>query len=173
MRIADGPIFEKLFREYYSHLCNYTGQFIADSQTREDIVQVFFISVWEKEHLSVTRETFLPYAYRAIKNSCINYYKSEMIKEDFITILAEEWKDQLNEEEDFIYRKEVQQALQKLPEKCRNVFLLKCVTELKYKEIAEVSYISVNTVKYHLGEAFRIMREELKHLSFLFFLFFF
>lgn len=173
MRIADGAIFEKLFREYYSHLCNYAGQFIADSQTREDIVQVFFISVWEKEHLSVTRETFLPYAYRAIKNSCINYYKSEMIKEDFITILAEEWKDQLNEEEDFIYRKEVQQALQKLPEKCRNVFLMKCVTGLKYKEIAEVSNISVNTVKYHLGEAFRIMREELKHLSFLFFLFFF
>ena len=96
-----------------------------------------------------------------------------MIKEDFITILAEEWKDQLNEEEDFIYQKEVQQALQKLPEKCRNVFLMKCVTELKYKEIAEVSNISVNTVKYHLGEAFRIMREELKHLSFLFFLFFF
>lgn len=173
MRIADGPIFEKLFWEYYSHLCNYAGQYIADSQTREDIVQVFFISVWEKEHLSVTQETFLPYAYRAIKNSCINYYKSEMIKEDFITFLAEEWKDQLNEEEDFIYRKEVQQALQKLPEKCRNVFLMKCVTGLKYKEIAEVSNISVNTVKYHLGEAFRIMREELKHLSFLFFLFFF
>lgn len=173
MRIADGPIFEKLFREYYSHLCNYAGKYIADSQIREDIVQVFFISVWEKEHLSVTRETFLPYAYRAIKNSCINYYKSEIIKEDFIASLTEEWKEQLNEEEDFIYRKEVQQALQKLPEKCRNVFLLKCVTELKYKEIAEVSNISVNTVKYHLGEAFRIMREELKHLTFLFFLFFF
>lgn len=95
-----------------------------------------------------------------------------MIKEDFITTL-QKMEDQLNEEEDFIYRKEVQQALQKLPEKCRNVFLMKCVTGLKYKEIAEVSNISVNTVKYHLGEAFRIMREELKHLSFLFFLFFF
>lgn len=32
---------------------------------------------------------------------------------------------------------------------------------MKYKEIAEVSGISVNTVKYHLVEAFRIMREEL------------
>lgn len=92
MRIADGPIFEKLFREYYSHLCNYAGQFIADSQTREDIVQVFFISVWEKEHLSVTRETFLPYAYRALKNSCINYYKSEMIKENFTPSLRKNGK---------------------------------------------------------------------------------
>ena len=35
----------------------------------------------------------------------------------------------------------------------------------EYKEIAEVSGISVNTVKYHLGEAFRIMREELIDLQ--------
>lgn len=174
MRIADGQVFEKLFREYYSHLCNYAGKYITDSQIREDIVQVFFISIWEKEHLSISQETFLPYAYRSIKNSCINYYKSEMIKEDFIATLTEEWKEQLKEEDDdYIYQEEVQLALQKLPEKCRKVFLLKCITGLRYKEIADVSDISVNTVKYHLGEAFRIMREELKHLTYLFFLIFF
>lgn len=173
MLISNEQIFEKLFREYYSHLCNYAGRYIIDSQIREDIVQVFFISIWEKKNLSVTSETFLPYAYRSIKNSCINYYKAEIIKEDFLTTPTEEWKDQLNEEEDFIYQKEVQLALQKLPEKCREIFLLKCVTGLRYKEIAEVSNISVNTVKYHIGEAFRIMREELKYLTFLFFLNFF
>lgn len=173
MFATDEQIFEKLFREYYSHLCNYAGKYIIDSQVREDIVQVFFITIWEKKHLSVTEETFLPYAYRSIKNSCINYYKSEIIKDDFITQLAKEWDEQLHEEDDFIYKKEVQQALMTLPEKCRKVFLLKCITGLKYKEIAEISGISVNTVKYHLGEAFRIMREELKNISFLFPLLFF
>lgn len=173
MLLGDRQVFEQLFREYYSHLCNYAGKFITDSQVREDIVQVFFISIWEKKHLSVTSENFLPYAYRSIKNSCINYYKSEIVKEDFIASLTEEWEEHLNEEEDFIYHEEVQQALQKLPEKCRKVFLMKCVTGLRYKEIAEVSNISVNTVKYHIGEAFRIMREELKHLTFIFFLIFF
>ena len=170
---SDEQIFEKLFREYYSHLCNYAGKYIIDSQIREDIVQTFFISIWEKRNLSVTVETFLPYAYRSIKNSCINYYKAEIVKEDFLATLTEEWKEQFSEEDDFIYQKEVQQALQKLPAKCREIFLLKCVTGLRYKEIAEVSNISINTVKYHIGEAFRIMREELKHLSFLFFLTFF
>ncbi len=170
---SDEQIFEKLFREYYSHLCNYAGKYIIDSQIREDIVQTFFISIWEKRNLSVTVETFLPYAYRSIKNSCINYYKAEIVKEDFLATLTEEWKEQFSEEDDFIYQKEVQQALQKLPAKCREIFLLKCVTGLRYKEIAEVSNISINTVKYHIGEAFRIMREELKHLSFLFFLIFF
>jgi len=165
MLITDGQAFEKLFREHYLLLCNYAGKYIIDSQVREDIVQVFFISIWEKKHLNVTQETFLPYAYRSIKNSCINYYKSEIIKDNSITTLTEEWKSQLNEEEDFIYQQEVQQALHKLPEKCRKVFLLKCISELKYKEIAEICDISTNTVKYHLGEAFRIMRNELKDLQ--------
>jgi RNA polymerase sigma-70 factor len=169
MEIANEQIFEKLFRDHYSLLCNYACRYITDSQVAEDIVQTFFISIWEKKHLTVTQETFLPYAYRAIRNSCINYYKSEIIKEDFIASLTEEWNLQLDDEDDFIYQKEVQLALQKLPEKCRKVFLLKCITGLKYKEIAEISNISVNTVKYHLGEAFRIMKEELKHLTFIFF----
>ena len=160
MEIANEQIFEKLFRDHYSLLCNYACRYITDSQTAEDIVQTFFISIWEKKHLTVTQETF-------------NYYKSEIIKEDFIASLTEEWNLQLDDKDDFIYQKEVQLALQKLPEKCRKVFLLKCITGLKYKEIAEISNISVNTVKYHLGEAFRIMKEELKHLTFIFFYFFF
>lgn len=169
--------FEKLFHEYYSFLCNYAFRYIADKQIVEDIVQRFFITLWEKNHLSVTSDTFLPYAYRSIKNSCINYYKAENCRNDLIAVLAQEWQQQLEydgeEADDFIYKKEVQLALHKLPPKTKKVFLLKCISELTYKEIAEVSDISVNTVKYHLSEAFRIMKEELKELSFLFFLIFF
>lgn len=173
MQITDEQVFEKLFREYYAGLCNYAGRFIIDQQVAEDIVQNYFITIWEKKQLPVTEHTFLPYSYRAIKNSCINYYKSEIIRDDFYSTLMLEWKEQLEEESDFIHKEEVQAALRKLPEKCRNVFLLKCITGLKYKEIAELSDISVNTVKYHLGEAFSIMREELKNISFLLFPIFF
>lgn len=174
MLTTDEQTFEKLFREHYNHLCNYAGKFITDRQVVEDIVQNFFIAVWERKHLSLNKGVFLTYALQAIKNSCINYYKSIATKEDFFSDLAEEWQNQLsaNDENEFMYTLEVQQALTKLPEKCRNVFLLKCVSELKYKEIAEISGISVNTVKYHLTEAFRIMKEELKHISLLLILFF-
>jgi len=173
MQLRDEKKFESLFREHYSELCNYAYTFIADADLVEDIVQNFFIIVWERKHLSVTTETFLPYAYRSVKNSCLNYYKSEVAKEDFFQNLTIEWKEQLKEEDDFIYKKDVQLAFRKLPDKCRKVFLLRYVSGLRYKEIAEITGISVNTVKYHMGEAFRIMKEELKHLTFLFFLIFF
>lgn len=167
MQINDAQFFESLFREHYSTLCAYAVRYGMDGQVAEDIVQNYFVSIWEKNGLSVTVDNFLPYSFRAIQNSCINYYKAEISKESFLASLAEEWSDMLEEEEEFAYKEEIRRALLKLPEKCRSVFLLKCVTGLKYKEIAEVSGISVNTVKYHLGEAFRIMREELKDLAWL------
>lgn len=169
---TDEKTFEKLFREHYTLLCNYASSMVCNELVVEDIVQNFFISIWEKKHLSVTEETFLPYAYRSIKNSCINYYKSEAAKENFFAQLADEWQLQMEEEEESIHKQEVHAALRKLPEKCRKVFLLKCVTGLRYKEIAEISDITVNTVKYHIGEAFRIMREELKDLMILLILIF-
>lgn len=162
-RKIDERLFEQLFRAHYADLCRYASRFLANRQAAEDIVQSFFVALWENEGLTVDASNFLPYAYRAVYNRCLNYYKAELSKETFLALLAEEWGRDGGEEE-FPYKKEVRAALRKLPPKCLHVFLLKCIRELKYKEIAEITGISVNTVKYHLGEAFRIMREELKDL---------
>ncbi len=146
-------------------MCRYASRYLSDKQIVEDIVQSFFIAVWEKDGLTINGDNFLPYAYRSVYNRCLNYYKAELSKESFLASLVEEWNGQAEEENDFRYKQEVREALRKLPPKCKQVFLLKCIKGLKYKEIAEVSGISVNTVKYHLGEAFRIMREELIDLQ--------
>jgi RNA polymerase ECF-type sigma factor len=80
MLISNEQIFEKLFREYYSHLCNYAGRYIIDSQIREDIVQVFFISIWEKKNLSVTSETFLPMLIVRLKTVALIITKQKSLK---------------------------------------------------------------------------------------------
>lgn len=171
----DERLFESLFHRHYQCLYKYACCYIADPIAAEDIVQSFFISIWEKKAVkTVPEDSFLPYAFRAIKNRCINHYKHLIVQQEFLAKLADEWNEQLkwDEKEEFLYKEEVRNALQKLPTKCRKVFLLKCVSDLKYKEIAEITNTSVNTVKYHLTEAFRIMREELGPLFFMILCFF-
>ena len=167
-------LFEQLFRMYYAELCRYASRYLSDKQIVEDIVQSFFIAVWEKDGLTINGDNFLPYAYRSVYNRCLNYYKAELSKESFLASLVEEWNGQAEEENDFRYKQEVREALRKLPSKCKQVFLLKCIKGLKYKEIAEehigwrydpIFIDDKYTVKYHLGEAFRIMREELIDLQ--------
>lgn len=170
MQLINEQNFEQLFRENYIHLCRYANKFVADSSVVEDIVQNFFIEIWEKKHLAVQEDKFLAYACRAVKNSCIDYYRRNVIKENYFDALMQEWQEGIEaEEEEFLYKQEVQKALRRLPEKCRQVFLLKYVSDLTYKEISDLMDISVNTVKYHLKEALRIMRKELKKLFLIFF----
>ncbi|MDE5554894.1 MAG: sigma-70 family RNA polymerase sigma factor, partial [Muribaculaceae bacterium] len=56
-------------------------------------------------------------------------------------------------------------ALAELPEKCRQVFVLSYVNNLKSKEIAEVMNISVRTVEAHIYKALKLLRSRLKHLA--------
>ncbi len=61
---------------------------------------------------------------------------------------------------------EIMNAIGRLPEECRKVFLLSRFEEKKYEEIATVLGISVNTVKYHIKRALNLLREDLgKYLT--------
>lgn len=172
MNVSDKTYYESLFRVHYSTLCNYAYNILSDSQVAEDIVQNYFIYIWEKKDLPIPEEAFMPYSFKTIRNSCINHYKSEITRQNFYEELLNEWSKNANEEEDFIYKEEVRSALDKLPEKCKAVFLLKFVSGLKYKEIAEISNISINTVKYHISEAYRIVKTELAGINIIYLLFF-
>ena len=55
------------------------------------------------------------------------------------------------------------QAIEALPGECRQVFLKSRMENEKNKEVAEELGISVNTVKYHLKDALKILREKLEH----------
>jgi RNA polymerase sigma-70 factor (ECF subfamily) len=59
-------------------------------------------------------------------------------------------------------RAHIRQAIDRLPERCRAVFLLSRYEELSYREIAEKLDISVKTVENQMGKALKIMREQLK-----------
>ncbi len=97
-------IFEAIFRLHYNDLCNYALRYIQNKDVAEDIVQNFFITIWEKD-IKLTEENILPYAYTAIRNGCINYYKSELIRENFLNEALEELEFQNEEEEPFLYPK--------------------------------------------------------------------
>lgn len=51
-------LFEQLFRMYYAELCRYASRYLSDKQIVEDIVQSFFIAVWEKDGLTINGDNF-------------------------------------------------------------------------------------------------------------------
>lgn len=60
--------------------------------------------------------------------------------------------------------KEMRQAIDQLPDRCREVFVLSYLNDVKNKDIAEAMNVSVRTVEAQMYKALRFLRDKLKYL---------
>mgnify|MGYP000456328321 FL=1 len=101
------------------------------------------------------------YAYlcRSVKNSCINYHLRKKVEERY---RQEMLMTEADEEDNFeeLYAR-LQAVMDKLPPKCREIFILGCVESMSYKEIADQLNISINTVKTQMKVAYKKIKDEL------------
>ena len=147
----------------YNHkLCLYANSLVNDIPISEDIVQNVFIKVWErrdnlKENLSIKS-----YLYKSVYNACINEYK----KNQTVTALEKkhiEELDRIVEDKDEATLEKliglVKEAIQELPPKCKEIFLLSKKEGLTNIEISEYLNISKNTIERQINIAFSKIRE--------------
>ncbi len=166
-------LFEEIFHQYYSPLCNYAAKIVGDESMSEDIVQNLFIQLWENNKLSEAKsvEHFL---LRATKYKCIDYIRTKKVKNeialDNYSDVADTFISELTEDD---VEPMFHYFAAKLPPKTREVFLLSRKSGLTYKEIAAELGISVKTVENQMGRALRKMKELLKEQKLLSFLLFF
>lgn len=165
--------FEVFFHEHYQDLCGYAYKMLGDSHEAEDVVQLFFIKLWEdRARLNIT--AFKAYAYRAIRNRCLNVvmYNSKHQRESVDSMLENVLLGMDHGTDDsYAYREQVRVAIRKIPKKSRRILLMHCVLGMKYQEIADTLGVSINTVKSQIAVAYKVMREDLEYLFPLMFLF--
>lgn len=158
--------FELFFREHYQELCGYAYKIVGNTHEAEDIVQLFFIKLWEdRDQLNIT--SFKSYAYRAVRNRCLNILvKNNKLQRESIDNLVDDMLHTINEADDgnYAYRLKAREAIRKIPKKSRRILLMHCVLGLKYQEISDVLGISVNTVKSQIMIAYKIMRTDLENI---------
>lgn len=158
--------FEDLFNEYYPSLCAFAQTYISDKDASEDIVQDIYIALWNKNEKLDRIQSLKSYLYTSVRNACLNHLKHhEVIGKFTKSELSEKksdafFKDHIIEEEThrLFYR-----AIQKLPEKCREIILMS-LDGLNNNDIAEELNISINTVKTQKRIAYDYLRIQLKNI---------
>lgn len=152
-----GKEFDIFFRRMYLPLGMYALRIVDDAQSAEDIVEDAFIKAWQQIETGKDFDDFKAYMYRSVRNGCISFIRSrkETVGIEFIPETDEKTVD-TSERDARIWK-----AIDELPEKCREVFLLSKRDGLSNDEIAKRMGISVKTVKNHMTKAFSRLREAL------------
>lgn len=165
MQEGDWTAFNFFFREHMEHLYQYAYAFVKERGVAEDIVQDVFIYLWtNRNKISYTGPVYA-YLMRAVKNACINYRTHIQVEQKYQKeVMAISGGDEVIEDpEDFEeLRRKLFETVDKLPPKCREIFIMGCVEGLKYKEIAAKLNVSQNTVKTQMKFAYRKIKDDIR-----------
>lgn len=160
IRKGDAQAFKDLFFLYSGRLGNWAYKITNDRCAAEDIIQDFFIRYWERKETLEFNPSFRSYAYRAVYNASLNYLRDNERfvygYEDLFPHLVEKEGDEKNLELQNILSK----AINELPTRCKDIFVMVALEKKKHAEVAEQLGISVNTVKVQVSKAYRILRSK-------------
>lgn len=176
IRSGDQAAFELVFRYYYPGLVIFASQFTLDTSSAEEIVQDFFVRVWEKRSGLLSSNSLKSYFFTSVRNRCFNFLKRKKVELEVIGELQALANEHLLFDPDIYVASELQekirQAVDTLPERCREIFVMSRFKGMKNDEIAENLNLSKRTVETQISNALAFLRRDLKEyaglLSFLF-----
>ncbi len=169
----DQVAYKQLFLLLHGRLKQFSYAILKSKEEAEELVSDLFIRIWEKKATLPTIESPLLYFYVTAKNLALNRLNRQK-KQDFP---IEEWLVQLNsiyfDPEQLMITEEMvrqlRQAVNDLPPRCRLIFKLVKEDGLKYREVAELLNLSVKTIEAQMAIALRrlgkCMHLEIKHAS--------
>lgn len=175
--ILDETIFEGLYYKYSDRLYNFAFRFVSDEHTAQDIVHEAYGTLWEKFE-GKESDAWQALLFRIVRNRSIDTLRHQSSLR--IVSLTDSFRNVCDEglyQMDFavndsdrktIYDEltaNIHSIMGKLPDRCREVFMMSRFQNMKNKEIAAALKISEKAVEKHIHKALTVFRKELDGLA--------
>lgn len=164
LKSGDPKAYSFLVDTYHHKLCVYAFSLIHDKDSAEDIVQNVFISTWRKRDQLKVDFSIKGFLYKSVYNEFIDHYRKLKSVFPLEKKYMEALTDIVEEEDDHSLEriiKIIEKEIQKLPPKCKEVFLLSKENGLTNIEISEYKNISIKSVEAHITKAFSLLRKSI------------
>jgi len=169
LRIArdnDEDAFKQLFELYADRLFRFAKSLLKDRFLAEEAVSDVFYKVWLHRSSLENHTTIKAYLFKATYNTSLNYLDEvrrkkvvslDEIDVDLGTDLCPE-SELINKE----LKEIIEAAIESLPPRCKMIYRMAKVEQMKYKEIAVLLEISVKTIDHQLTIAIQKIGEVIR-----------
>lgn len=165
IRSGDREAFATLFRAYHPQLCAFVFRITGSEAVAEELVQEVFTRIWERRLDWDPKGSVDRYLYRAVKNRALNHVEHIRVEDASREEIAASIRPRQASPEERVRLDELssatQHAIDELPERCRQIFLLSREGNLTYVKIAALLEISPKTVEVQMGRALKSLRRAL------------
>jgi RNA polymerase sigma-70 factor (ECF subfamily) len=164
---SDELAFRELFNLFSDGLYRFSFSILKNKELAEEVVSDVFFNIWVHRGTISKIESFKSYLFTSARNISLNYLQKEKRMK---TIWMEDvsvslFIDEICPESELIaeeLRMAIAKAINNLPEKCKLIYSLAKIEQLKYKEIAKILDISVKTIDNQLTIAFKKIGAEIQ-----------
>lgn len=161
--------FDMLYKKYSKRLYKFSFSILKSQEESENIVQDVFLHLWENRNKIEKDSSIQYYIFTIAYNSSISIIRKKALESQFIEYLKsiqDLSQESVNVEIEYNeLTKKLDDIINHLPDRQREVYLLHKKEGLKYQEIAERLNISVNTIENHMSRALKTIREKLGSYS--------
>ena len=159
---------KNIYIAFYPKLFRLAIYYVKVKALAEEIVSDTFLSIWEQRSQLLEVHDFNAYVYQIAKNTSITYLRKqtnpkENIDSADVNALFNPTETPESELISAELMSHLNQAVEKLPERCKLVFKLIREENLRYKEVASMLNISIKTTEAHMALAVKKLREALKN----------
>jgi RNA polymerase sigma-70 factor (ECF subfamily) len=170
IRAGDHRAFEQLFATHYEALCGFVQSCLRSRESVEDLVQEIFVRIWEQRERWQPGGTIRQYLFTAARHQAISHLRHAAVLRRFEERAARDPVipasiHPVREPDEPLHAAELtaafEEAVRALPERRRQVLLLRWQHQMSHAEIAQILGISVKGVETQIGRAFKLIRERL------------
>lgn len=161
--------FEAIVEAYYRPLCVFAESYVRAPDVAEEIVQDVLLWLWRRRH-EVRPQGLLAYVYAAVRNRSLNQVRHRRRVDRWTTSasidlrIAGVGQPSPGPEEAVVKQEASDQlwrAIGRLPERRREVVVLRWLNDLSYAEIAEITGLTIKAVESTLNKAIKMLRRDL------------
>ncbi len=164
LRLGSESALASIFHKYWQPLFTAAFNILKDKDACEDIIQEIFINVWNKHEQMEITSSLKAYLFASMRYEVYRQIKAGNVREDifdqiYLRLQAPCSDDDIEHKE---LLAQVDEIVNRLPVRCREVYQLSREEQLSHKEIADRLNISTKTVENHITKALHQLRISLR-----------
>ena len=159
--------FQKLFYQFHDQLFRFVVYRVQDADIAKDITQETFLRIWEKRESLQPEKSFFSLLARISTNLCYDHFRYTEVRLRNKDRIPEFGKSHFDNPEEVVQAKAIEEIIrklvnEKLPQRCRVIFILSRIEGFSNQEISTKLNLSIRTVENQIYRALKILKKHMK-----------
>ena len=168
--------FDTFYVLWYTRAKHFATFYLKDEEDAEDVVQDVFLKLYERRPLFEETHSEIGYLFTALKHACLSVLRQRLhtLQHTSVETLTDRQELRLYEnalaqtfiefQDETHLQQRIEPAINQLPPRCKEIFILRKFHHLSQKEVAQTLAISTHSVEPQMGIAYAKLRKTLQNI---------